>query len=103
AFIAGNGPEGRQGEYYAPEEYRLLRADASYVWVQVSGVAVRDAKGFVTRWIAAISDITERRAQAQELERRGLALAEQKAILETTLENIDQGITMIDRDLRIMA
>src|SRR6185503_18154216 len=30
-------------------------------------------------------------------------LAAQKAILETTLENMDQGITMIDKDLRAIA
>src|SRR5207248_3063326 len=50
-----------------PEEYRLLRADGSYVWVQASGVAERDDTDFVTRWIAAITDITERRAQEEAL------------------------------------
>jgi PAS domain S-box-containing protein len=66
-FIIGRGPEGPRGEYYAPEEYRLLRADGSYVWVQVGGVAVRDDKGFVTRWIASTTDITERRKQEEAL------------------------------------
>jgi PAS domain S-box-containing protein len=66
-FIFGTGPEGPRGEYYSPEEYRLLRADGSYVWVQVSGVAVRDEKGFVTRWIASTTDITERRRQDEAL------------------------------------
>ncbi|NRF67341.1 PAS domain-containing protein [Aquincola sp. S2] len=74
AFIRGQGPEGPHGEYYAPEEYRLLRADGSHVWVQVSGMAVRDARGFVLRWIAAIIDITERRRQdeaREDMERIG--------------------------------
>jgi len=75
SFILGKNPGGGQ-TYYAPEEYRLLRADGNYVWVQVSGVAVRDGKGFVTRWIAAVTDITERRAQEETLarERERLAL-----------------------------
>jgi len=66
-FIYGTGPEGPRGEYYAPEEYRLLRADGSYVWVAVSGVAVRNDKNYVIRWIAATTDITERRRQEEAL------------------------------------
>jgi PAS domain S-box-containing protein len=56
-----------KGEYYEPEEYRLLRADGSHVWVQSMGVCLRDESGFVTRFIAAITDITERRAQEEAL------------------------------------
>jgi PAS domain S-box-containing protein len=59
-YILGTGPEG-PAEYYEPEQYRLQRADGSYVWVQSQGVCVRDATGFVTRFIAAITDVTERR------------------------------------------
>ena len=65
-YIRGSGPEGPQ-EHYAPEQYRLQRADGSYVWVQSMGVCVRDAEGFVTRFIAAITDITERRALEETL------------------------------------
>lgn len=82
AFIKGEGPEGPRGEYYAAEEYRLLRADGSYVWVEVSGMAVRDARGFVVRWIAAIIDITERRAQRELLERQNEALKENVRLRE---------------------
>jgi PAS domain S-box-containing protein len=65
-YIQGKGPEGPL-EYYDPEEYRISRADGSHVWVQSMGVCVRDEKGFVTRFIAAITDITERRAQEEAL------------------------------------
>ena len=61
-YIRGSGPEGPV-EHYAPEEYRLRRADGRYVWVQSQGVCVRDEKNFVTRFIAAITDITDRRDQ----------------------------------------
>jgi PAS domain S-box-containing protein len=76
AFILGRGPEGPHGAFYAPEEYRLLRKDGSYVWVQASGMAVRDDHGFVSRWIAAITDITERRAQEETL-RQSVRLREE--------------------------
>jgi PAS domain S-box-containing protein len=65
-YVRGGGPQGPQ-EHYDPEEYRLQRADGSYVWVQSMGVCVRDDNGFVTRFIAAITDITERRAQDEAL------------------------------------
>jgi len=41
-------------------------------------------------------DITERKRAEQELTR-------QKDIIETTLENLDQGVFMVDRDMRVMA
>ncbi|MEW6688329.1 MAG: PAS domain S-box protein [Pseudomonadota bacterium] len=89
AFILGKSEEGR-GDYYAPEEYRLLRADGGYAWVQVSGIAVRDAKGFVTRWIAAVTDITGRRAQEE-------ALRNQMALTETIVTQAPNAIFAKDR------
>jgi PAS domain S-box-containing protein len=67
AFIFGKGPEGPQGTFYSPEQYRLQRADGSHIWIQASGIAVRDEKGFVTRWIAAVTDITAQREQEEAL------------------------------------
>src|SRR5204863_6450301 len=65
-YILGKGPEGPQ-ELYPPEEYRLLRADGSYVWIQAEGICVREASGFATRFIGCISDISERRAPEEAL------------------------------------
>lgn len=81
-FIKGKGPEGPRGDFYAPEEYRLLRADGSYVWVEVSGMAVRDERDFVVRWIAAIVDITERREQREQLQRQNDTLKENVRLRE---------------------
>ncbi|MEO7548007.1 MAG: response regulator, partial [Ramlibacter sp.] len=75
-FIKGKGPEGPHGEFYSPEEYRLSRQDGSYVWVRVSGMAVRSPKGFVVRWIAAVIDITELREQQALLQQQNEALKE---------------------------
>ncbi len=65
-YILGKERYGPQ-EYYAQEEYRLSRADGSYVWVQAMGICVRDESGFATRFIAVITDVTERRAQEEAL------------------------------------
>ena len=56
---------------------------------------VRDRDGVITGIGTAMLDITEQKLAEQEIER-------QKAILETTLETMDQGITMFDDDLNVI-
>jgi PAS domain S-box-containing protein len=73
-FILGTGPAGLQA--YIDEDCRISRADGSHVWIQVSGICVRDATGFATRFIAAITDATERRAQEESL-RQSVRLREE--------------------------
>jgi PAS domain S-box-containing protein len=65
-YIRGAGSGGPQ-EYIDEENCRISRADGSYVWIQVSGICVRDETGFATRFIAAITDATERRAHEEAL------------------------------------
>jgi PAS domain S-box-containing protein len=101
AFIRGKGPEGPLGEYYSPEEYRLLRADGKPVWVQVSGMAVRDERGFVVRWIAAIIDITEHRAQQQALRDSRDQIAAQAALLEDQNEALKENVRLREEVERI--
>lgn len=100
-FIRGQGPEGPHGEYYAPEEYRLSREDGSYVWVQVSGIAVRDERGFVLRWIAAIIDITERRAQEQALRASRDQIGAQARLLEEQNEALKESVRLREEVERI--
>ncbi|MES2412620.1 MAG: PAS domain-containing protein [Pseudomonadota bacterium] len=88
-FIKGKGPEGPFGEFYSSEEYRLLRADGSYVWCEVGGMAVRDARGFVVRWIAFIIDITERREQQEALRASHDQIAAQAGQLEDRVRFIN--------------
>ncbi|MAY67220.1 MAG: hypothetical protein CMM77_08840 [Rhodospirillaceae bacterium] len=70
-------PEGR------PTIYRLVK------------FPVRDRAGTITGLGTAMSDITEQKEAEREL-------AHQKAILETTLESMDQGITMFDEKLNVI-
>src|SRR5258708_5922838 len=64
--IFGKGPAGVP-ELHEPIEYRLRRADGSYLWIEAVGASVRDAKGYATRFIASINDISERRFQDEAL------------------------------------
>ena len=63
-------------DFHEPLDYRLRRADGSYVWVQAQGISVRDAKGYATRFIATLTDITQRRAQ-EEAVRESMSLREE--------------------------
>ena len=77
-------------------DYRFRGADGSWRWTRTHGVALRNRSGRAVRMIGSTGDITE-------LKERECELAAQKAILETTFENIDQGITMVDKDLHTIA
>ena len=48
-------------------EYRLQRADGSYVWVQGRGQAVWDESGQPVRFVGSIIDITEHKRQEEQI------------------------------------
>jgi PAS domain S-box-containing protein len=58
---------GNRKDLHETIEYRLRRADGTYVWIEAVGASVRDASGYVTRFIASIEDINERRFQEDAL------------------------------------
>ena len=90
--------EGRVDEWLAEHLHRIqshegireqhLRGD---VWLQISDHRTADG-GLV----AVYTDITE-------LKRREAQLAEQTALLEVTMENMGQGISMVDAELNVVA
>jgi PAS domain S-box-containing protein len=50
-----------------PLELRLRRADGSWVWVESMGLTLRDEAGEAKRYLAAVTDITGRRAHEEAL------------------------------------
>ena len=44
-------------------EYRMKRADGTYVWIHSRGRAVRDKHGSATRMVGSVMDITQRREE----------------------------------------
>ena len=75
--------------------YRLLTKDGRILWVEDRATALRDANGVALRLTGIIADVTERK-QAE------LDLASERAILQATLENVDQGMVMFDQNLRLV-
>ncbi|MDQ2895310.1 MAG: PAS domain-containing protein, partial [Actinomycetota bacterium] len=72
-------------------EYRLMHRDGSIVWVRDDALLVEDEDG-QTRWHGVMSDITEQRHAADELERR----AAQQAAVARLGEHALQGASTSD-------
>ena len=77
-------------------EYRIRDKAGGGRWISDRAIAQTDDQGRAVRLIGAISDITERKRAEEELRA-------QSAILEATMENMGQGISMFDRNLNTVA
>ncbi len=71
-------------------EYRLRRADGSYLWVNGRGLASLDGAGKPVRYTGSIIDITQRRLAQLEIEH-------QREQLELVIESVQAGVW--DEDL----
>jgi PAS domain S-box-containing protein len=77
-------------------EYRVRDQSGQYRWLLDRGVCIRDVKGRAIRMIGSITDLTEHMKRETEL-------VGKTTILESILENMDQGISMVDKDLTVIA
>ena len=100
AHILGKGPGG-PSEFHDPIEYRLRCADGRYVWVEGVGVSVRDANGHATRFIASMTDITDRRTQEEALRASRDQIAAQAAQLEHQNEELKESVRLREEVERI--
>jgi len=77
-----------EGEEF-DQEFRLRRADGSFIWVQGRGVSVRDAGGRPARFVGSITDISLRKNAERELasrERHYRELVETSSSLVWTMD-----------------
>jgi PAS domain S-box-containing protein len=72
-------------EPYFDCEYRLRRADGSFLWVNGRGLASLDGQGRPVRFTGSIIDITQRRMAQMEIER-------QREQLELVIESVQAGV-----------
>ena len=82
-----------------PQRFDLQRAafdSNSKRWIDATHVPDTDDSGAVRGIYAFLQDVTERKQVEQALEQK-------TALLEVTLENIDQGIFMVDSGLQVVA
>jgi len=104
----------RLADEEAPEvyEYRGIRKDGTEIWVENRARKVRWEGDTAIQ--STIVDITQRKSAQEELQRhqdhlselveeRTRDLARERTVLEATLENMDQGISMVDADMKLVA
>ena len=94
ASAYGKSQEGAAaGEKYE-YGYRVVRPDGSICWVESRGFPVRDDAGKVVRIAGVVTDVTERKQAAQELN-------ESERRFSTLLGNVELVSLMLDREARI--
>jgi PAS domain S-box-containing protein len=86
-----------RGESYVVER-RYLHKDGRAVSVHTSATALRDASGDVERFAGFVVDLTELRAQQQDVQEALEQVARQRAFMEAVLETVDVGIRFVDAD-----
>jgi PAS domain S-box-containing protein len=91
-------------------EFRLRHRTGEYRWVLARAQAERDAKGAITRWYGACTDIEEivqarsvLQRSRDELEREVAARTGERNLLARIVETTDVMIMAIDRDYAILA
>jgi PAS domain S-box-containing protein len=74
-------------------QWRQLRKDGSYVWVETSTSVVNDEQGKPSQILCCTRDITARKADEEKLHR-------QSEILRTIFDHIPVMVSFVDSDLR---
>ena len=79
-------------------EYRYRDNAESWRWARQSGIALRDSAGTAYRMVGATIDITDDKLREQELATARAQVTEAREIMQTVLENMNDGIVLIDKD-----
>ena len=77
------------------EEYRVLRPDGTIRWVIDSGLAIHDKEGRVTRLSGIATDVTQTKHEE-------LRIRQQEQKFRAFVENIADGVVIIDREAKIV-
>ena len=82
-------------------EYRFRRKDGDYVWLEVTGYALRDPRtGLPVEIMAASRDVTKRKQREQEIARLNQALREKAVALEAVNAELEAFSYSVSHDLR---
>ena len=84
-------------------DMRMRCKDGSWKWIATHGMIVaRSADGQPLRMMGTHTDISQRKANEQELARLNTELHEKSSMLQTTLDNINVGIFLLDANRRLI-
>lgn len=84
-------------------EARVLDLEGEYRVLRARAVPIRDAAGRVVEWVGVNEDMTEQRAAEEALRHLSAerALAEQRALLESVLDNLPCVVLYMDGERRL--
>jgi PAS domain S-box-containing protein len=90
-------------------EYRIRRTEGEYRWIHARGVPLRNDDGSIREWIGTLTDIHQRREAEAALNEANRTLSDLMAGLqrqnirfEAALDNMVQGLCMIDPQQRLV-
>lgn len=86
----------RRGDHHEVEQ-RLRRYDGAYRWHLVRGVPLRDDAGRIIQWVGTITDIDDKRRQAEILERQ---VRDRTEALERSNRELEQFAYVASHDLQ---
>src|ERR1043166_4842695 len=81
-------------------EYRYLDNHDQWRWARQSGIALRRPDGTAHRMVGATIDITDDKQKEQELTAARAEIESTREIMRTVLENMNDGIALVDKDFR---
>ncbi len=76
-------------------EYRLRCADGSHIWMEADGTVIKDEEGNTKELLFSARDISERKMAEAELQ-------EQRALLQSIVDNVPGQLFVLDREHRYM-
>lgn len=76
-------------------EHRVRRADGTLGWAHSRAVPILAADGAIVEWFGTASDVTARREAEEAREKLAGQLAEERARLETLIENLPVGVALV--------
>lgn len=81
-------------------EYRLQRADGTYIWHLAKAEPTRDEQGQIVRWFGTCTDISDRKQFELEREQSDLALQAMNQTLETRIEERTASLAATNQALK---
>lgn len=76
-------------------EFRIRRHDGAYRWFDTRAVPLRDRQGQIRRWFGSNTDITERRAAAEQLQKS-------EGRIQTVISNMTEGLVISSLDGQLL-
>ncbi|UCE30722.1 MAG: PAS-domain containing protein, partial [Burkholderiales bacterium] len=101
-YVRSLGDQFKGGDATLRTEYRVRVGSGEYRWVHDQAIMMRRDDGRVRRVVGAVSDISDAKARAAELERARDSALKAQTMFENAIEAISEGFALFDAQDRIV-